>query len=42
LYDFDSHQPLLAAGQGRDNLVSNEELVIKDTFTEIKRALNKN
>jgi hypothetical protein len=42
LYDFDSHQPLLAAGQGRDNMVSNEELVIKDTFIEIKRALNKN
>jgi len=41
LYDFDSHQPLLAAGQGRDNLISNEEVVIKDTFAEIKRALNK-
>jgi len=42
LYDFDSHEPLLAAGQGRDNLVSSEEVVIKDTFTEIRKALGKN
>ena len=33
---------LLAAGQGRDNLVSTEEVVIKDTFTEIRKALGKN
>jgi hypothetical protein len=39
LYDFDSHEPLLAAGQGRDNLVSNEEIVVRDTFAEIARAL---
>jgi hypothetical protein len=42
LYDFDSHEPLLAAGQGRDNMVSTEEVVIKDTFTEIRKALGKN
>ena len=39
LYDFDSHQPLLAAGQGRDNMVSTEDVVIRDTFAEIRRAL---
>ncbi len=42
LYDFDSHEPLLAAGQGRDNLVSTEDVVIKDTFAEIRKALGKN
>jgi hypothetical protein len=42
LYDFDSHEPLLAAGQGRDNKVSTEEVVIKDTFVEILKALGRN
>jgi len=41
LYDFDSHEPLLAAGQGRDNMVSTEDIVIRDTFAEIQRALGK-
>jgi serine protease Do len=41
LYDFDSHQRLVAAGQGRDNLVSNEDVVIRDTFTEIRKTLGK-
>jgi serine protease Do len=41
VYDFDSHDLLFAAGQGRDNMVSNEEVVIKDTFVEIRKALHK-
>jgi hypothetical protein len=41
LYDFDSEQPLLAAGQGRDNMVSTEDIVVRDTFAEIRRALGK-
>jgi hypothetical protein len=41
LYDFDSHQPLLAAGQGSDNMVSTEDIVVRDTFAEIARALDK-
>ena len=41
VYDFDSHDLLFVAGQGRDNMVSNEEVVIKDTFAEIRKALHK-
>ena len=38
-YDFDSHAQLFAAGQGRDNLVSTEDVVIKDTFKKIRETL---
>lgn len=41
VYDFDSHQMLFAAGQGRDNLVSNEDVVIKSTFAEVRKLLKK-
>src|ERR1700730_10298523 len=37
-YDLDSHAPLFAAGQGCDNMVSNEDIVIKDTFQKIRTA----
>jgi serine protease Do len=40
-YDFDSHAPLFAAGQGRDNMVSTEDVVIKDTFQKIRETLHK-
>jgi hypothetical protein len=33
--------PLFAAGQGRDNMVSMEDVVIKDTFQKIRTALEK-
>ena len=42
VFDFDSRDLLLTAGQGRDNLISNEEVVIKDTFAEVRKALRKN
>lgn len=42
VYDLDSHQLLFAAGQGRDNVISNEDVVISDTFTEVRKALHKN
>ncbi len=38
-FDFDSHDFLFAAGQGRDNLLSNENKVIKDTFAQIRKTL---
>jgi len=41
VYDLDSHQALFAAGQGRDNLISNEDVVIRDTFAEVRKALHK-
>jgi len=41
VYDFDSHDLLFRAGQGRDITVSDEDLVIADTFAKIKAALAK-
>lgn len=41
VYDLDTHELLFAAGQGRDNMVSNEEVVIKDTFDEVRKELHK-
>ena len=38
-YDYDSHQILFVAGQGRDNVLSNEEQVITDTMNQVKAAL---
>jgi len=38
-YDFDTQEPLFAAGQGHDNMVSNEDVVIKDTFAQFRKAL---
>ena len=41
VYDFDSHDLLFAAGQTRDNLISTEDVVIKDTFAEVRKMLHK-
>ncbi|MBL8200347.1 MAG: trypsin-like peptidase domain-containing protein [Chromatiales bacterium] len=38
-YDFDSQEELFAVGQGHDNLVSNEEVVMKDTFNQFRKAI---
>ena len=38
-YDFDSTDLLFRAGQVGDNVISNEEVVIKDTFDEVRRVL---
>ena len=40
-YDFDSQELLFRAGQVGDNLVSNEEVVIEDTFADIRKILKK-
>jgi len=42
VFDFDSQELLFAAGQGRDNILSNEDKVIKDTFAEVRKALHRN
>jgi S1-C subfamily serine protease len=39
--DFDSHETLFVAGQGYDNMTSNEEVVIKDTLAKVKGELTK-
>jgi hypothetical protein len=41
VYDLDSGQLLFAAGQESDNMISNEDVVIKDTFAQARRALGK-
>jgi hypothetical protein len=41
IYDFDTQDLLFRAGQGRDNMVSNESVVIKDTMAQVRRTLNK-
>lgn len=38
LYDFESRDLVMAAGQGRDNLISTEDVVIRDTFAEVRKA----
>lgn len=38
-FDFETQEPLFAAGQGRDNMVSNEEVVIKDTLDQFRKAI---
>lgn len=42
VFDLDSRELLFAAGQDRDNVISNEEAVIKDTFAQVRKALKKN
>jgi len=39
LYDFDTHDAVFAAGQGRDNMISTEDVVIRDTFAKIRENL---
>lgn len=41
VWDFDTHEVLFAAGQGRDDIRSNEDVVIKDTFAQIRKGLGK-
>ena len=38
-YDFDSTDLLFRAGQIGDNVISNEEVVIKDTFSDVRKVL---
>lgn len=38
-YDYETLEPLFAAGQGHDNLVSNEDVVIRDTMGQFRRAI---
>ena len=38
-FDFETQEPLFAAGQGRDSIASTEDLVIKDTFDQVRKAI---
>jgi len=39
VYDFDTGEELFVAGQRRDNMVSTEDMVIKDTLAQFKNTL---
>lgn len=39
-YDYESQEPLFIAGQGRDNIVSNEDVVIRDTLEQFRKAIS--
>ncbi|MEO8627309.1 MAG: serine protease [Betaproteobacteria bacterium] len=41
VYDFDTHDLLFRAGQTHDNMVSDEDLVLTDTFAKVREALAK-
>lgn len=41
IYDFDTQDLLFRAGQGYDNMVSSEEVVIKDTMAQVRKTLKK-
>lgn len=41
VYDFDTQDLLFRAGQGRDNLVSTEDIVIRDTMAQVRASLHK-
>lgn len=38
-YDYETLEPLFATGQGRDNMISNEEVVIHDTMENFRKSL---
>jgi serine protease Do len=37
--DYETQETLFVAGQGRDNIVSNEEVVIRDTLDQFRKAI---
>jgi hypothetical protein len=38
-FDYETQESLFVAGQGRDNMISNEDVVIRDTMTQFRTAL---
>lgn len=38
-FDFETQETLFVTGQGRDNLISNEDVVMKDTFEQFRKAV---
>ncbi len=41
VYDFDTQDLLLVAGQDRDNMISDEDVVIRDTFAQVRKILER-
>lgn len=40
VFDYETQEPLFIAGQGRDNLVSNEDVVIRDTMAQFAKGIS--
>ncbi|HUP05694.1 MAG TPA: serine protease [Caldimonas sp.] len=38
-FDYDTQEPLFVAGQGRDNVISNEDIVIRDSVAQFAKAV---
>ncbi|WP_077037643.1 S1C family serine protease [Pelomonas sp. KK5] len=38
-FDYETQEPLFVAGQARDNMISNEEIVIKDSLAQFQKAV---
>ena len=38
-FDYETQETLFIAGQGRDNMVSNEDVVIRDTMEQFRKAV---
>jgi S1-C subfamily serine protease len=39
-FDYETQEGLFIAGQGKDNMVSNEDVVIRDTMAQFKKAVS--
>ncbi|MEO5844255.1 MAG: serine protease [Caldimonas sp.] len=39
-FDYETQEGLFVAGQGKDNMVSNEDVVIRDTMAQFKKAVS--
>ncbi|QPF72795.1 trypsin-like peptidase domain-containing protein [Roseateles sp. DAIF2] len=39
-FDYETQEPLFIAGQGHDNVVSNEDVVIRDTLDQFRKAIS--
>jgi S1-C subfamily serine protease len=38
-FDYETQEPLFVAGQGRDNVISNEDVVIRDTLEKFRKQI---
>jgi S1-C subfamily serine protease len=39
-FDFETQEGLFIAGQGRDNIISNEDVVLRDTLEQFRKAIS--
>jgi serine protease Do len=38
-FDYETQESLFIAGQGRDNVISNEDVVVRDTLEQFRKAI---